>query len=283
MTEAFTFGTGAPGGSPPATSPPAGTRTGTGSRYGLRQVVRAELRKLTSLRSTFWTLLITVVGSVGVTVLSNASIGHHPRAWYRGFDPTNQSLAGLTLAVLSIGVLGALAATGEYGTGTIRSSLAATPRRRLLLAGKVAVVGGVALVVGEVITLACFWVGQAVLAGQGAPTASLAQPDALRAVLLSGAYLALLGLLALGLGVIVRHTAGAIATYAGVTILLSLLLQRIPSHPGRYTPVLLLANSVAAVSPQPGQVPAWAGFVLMACYAAAALAVAAALLVRRDA
>ncbi len=253
------------------------------TRYGLRQVTRAELAKLTTLRSTVWTLLVTVVGSILVTVLSTESVGHHGRAWYQGFDSTNQSLSGLTVAVLSIGVLGVLAVTGEYGTGTIRSSLAAIPRRRLLLAGKLVVVGAVVLAVGEAIALACFGIGQAILSGDGAPTASLGQPGVLRAVLLSGAFLALLGLLALGVGVVVRHTAGAIATYAGVTFLLPLLLQRIPSRPGRFTPLMMLANSVAAVVRQPDQVSPWTGFVLMAVYAAAVLAVAAALLVRRDA
>jgi ABC-2 type transport system permease protein len=255
----------------------------TGAGYGFRRVARAELLKLASLRSTLWILLVTLAGSVVVTMLSTTSAGHHPRAWYLAFDPTNQSLAGLVLAVLTIGVLGTLAMTGEYATGTIRSSLAATPRRPLLLAGKVAAVGAVALMAAEVVTLACFGIGQAVLAGNGAPTAGLGQPGVLRAVLLSGAYLALLGLLALGLGTILRHTAGALAAYVGATFLLPLLLQRIPGRPQRFTPVTMLANSVAAVRPVPGQVPAWAGFLLVALYAAVALGVGAVLLARRDA
>ncbi|MGH9093007.1 MAG: ABC transporter permease subunit [Acidimicrobiales bacterium] len=281
MTSTLPLAAGSPAGPGPDTGPGTGPATGPG--YGFRQVARAELLKLVTLRSTFWTLLVTVAGSVVVTVLTTAGVGHHPRAWYRGFDPTNESLAGLLVAVLAIGVLGALAVTGEYASGTIRSSLAATPRRPLLLAGKVAVVGAAALAVGEVLTLACFGVGQAVLAGQGAPTAGLGQPGVLRAVLLSGAFLALLGLLALGLGVVLRHTAGALAAYVGVTFLLPLVLQRIPDHPERFTPVPMLASSVAAVHLSPGQVPPWAGFLLMALYAAAALGVAAALLARRDA
>jgi ABC-2 type transport system permease protein len=253
------------------------------TRYGLPQVARAELAKLTSLRSTLWTLLVTVAGSVLVTVLSTESVGHHGRGWYQGFDPTNQSLAGLTVAVLSIGVLGALAVTGEYGTGTIRTSLAAVPRRRLLLAGKLAVVGGLALAVGEGIAFACFGVGQAILSGDGAPIANLGQPDVLRAVLLSGGFLALLALMALGLGIVVRHTAGAIATYVGVTFLLPLLVQRMPSDPARFTPLMILANSVAAAVPRGNQVSPWTGMVLMVLYTGGVLAVAAALLDRRDA
>ncbi|HUC14107.1 MAG TPA: ABC transporter permease subunit [Acidimicrobiales bacterium] len=252
-------------------------------RYGITHVVRAELVKLFTLRSTFWTLLVTFVGSLGATVLATSSAGHHNRGWYQGFDPTNQALSGLLLGVLAIGVLGVLAATGEYGTGTIRASLAAGPRRRLLLAGKVLVIAAVALAVSEALTFSCFWTGQAVLAHGGAPTASLSQPGVLRAVALSGAFLALLGLGGLGLGVIIRHTAGALSTYVGLTFLLPFLLQRIPSQPGRFTPVLLLANSVSAVAPQGPHVNAGVGFGLMALYSAAVLVFAGALLLRRDA
>jgi hypothetical protein len=252
-------------------------------RYGLRQVMRAELTKMRSLRSTLWTLLVTAVGTLAVTILSTQSMGHHGRGFYQGFDPTNQALTGLALGTLAIGVFGVLSVTGEYGTGTIRSSLAAAPRRPLLLIGKVLVVGAVALVVGEVLMFASFWVGQAVLSSVGAPTASLGQPGVLRAVSLSGAFLALLGLLGLGLGVIIRHTAGAVAAFVGITFLLPVLLQRIPGTPSRYTPIGILANSVSAVVPQWHQVSAPVGFVLMVLYCSVVLGLAAALFARRDA
>ena len=66
------------------------------------------------------------------------------RAGIQGFDPTNQALAGLALGSLVIGVLGVLAMTGEYGSGTIRSSLAAMPRRAVFFAAKAIVVGAAA-------------------------------------------------------------------------------------------------------------------------------------------
>jgi ABC-2 type transport system permease protein len=254
----------------------------TGS-YGLRQVVRAEMTKIATLRSTLWTLLITSVGTIAVTILATHSAGGHDRGWYQGFDPTSQALSGLALGTLAIGVFGVLAVTSEYGSGTIRSSLAAAPRRPLLLAAKIVVVGAVAMVVGEVLTFASFFVGQAVLKGGGAPTATLGHPGVPRAVILSGAFLALLGLLALGLGVIVRNTAGAIATYVGITFLLPVLLQHVAGTPSRYTPVGILANSVSAVVRQPGQVSAPVGFLLMIVYSAVVLGVGAVLIARRDA
>jgi ABC-2 type transport system permease protein len=252
-------------------------------RYGLRQVLRSEFTKMATLRSTLWTLLVTAVGTIAVTFLSTNGVGHHNAAWYRGFDPTSQSLSGLALGALAIGVFGALAATGEYGSGTIRSSLAATPRRPLLLVGKALVVGAVALVLGEVLMFAAFGIGQAVLSNSGAPSATLGQPGVLRAVGLSGASLALLGLLGLALGVIIRHTAGAIAAYVGITFLLPALLQHVPGMPSRFTPVGILAQSVTAVVPQQGQLHPVVGFCLIIGYCAVLLGLASALIVRRDA
>jgi ABC-2 type transport system permease protein len=251
-------------------------------RTGMRQVVRAEWFKLRSLRSTTWTLLATVLGSLGVTVLATNSVQRHGPSM--GFDPTNHSLTGLALGSLTIGVLGVLAITAEYSSSTIRSTLAATPRRPVLFGAKAIVVGLVSLVVGEVLTFACFAIGQGVLSGR-APTASLSDPGVLRALVLTGAYLALLGLFGLGLGVIIRHTAGAIATYVGVIFLIPIFLQPLSSsgNPGRFAPEQMLANSVAAVVPQSGQVTAPIACLLMVAYCAVVLAAAMMLLRARDA
>jgi ABC-2 type transport system permease protein len=252
--------------------------------YGLRQTVRAEWTKLSSVRSTTWTLLATVVGTVLVTILSTSSFHHHGPGSLRGFDSTNQSLTGLLIGQLTIGLLGVLMITGEYGSGTIRSSLAATPRRPLLLGAKALVIGAVSLVVGEVLTFSCFLVGRVILSGK-APVASIGQPGVLRALVLSGAFLALLGLFGLGLGVIIRHTAGAIAAFVGVVFLLPALLQTLNSfgNPSRFTPDSILANSVAAVVRQQGQLSPMVGFLVMVLYCAVTLGVGMLVLNRRDA
>jgi ABC-2 type transport system permease protein len=253
------------------------------SRYGFKQVVRSELIKITTLRSMLITLVIALVGSLGVTVLGTFNQGGRPPGGYQGFDPTNQSMVGLALATLAFGVLGAMAATGEYATGTIRSTLSAAPRRPILLAAKITTVGLLALLAGEVITFSCFGLGQAILAGAGTPTANLSQHGVLPAIILSGAFVALMALMALGLGVIVRHTAGAITTYVGITFLLPFLLARFASTESRYTPVIMLANSVSAVYRQNNAVNPSAAMILMTIYAAVVLTVAAVLIVRRDA
>ncbi len=264
------------------TTPPAIRDAG---RVGFRQAVSAEVSKLASLRSTKLLLGITVLGTMLVTFLSTNGAAHHPRQWYQGFgwDPTNQAMAGLAIGSLALGVLGVLAISGEYGSGTMRSSLAAVPRRETLFAAKATVVGLVTLVVGEIMSFGAFFFGQAILSSGTAPHATLGQPGVLRAVVLTGAFLSLFSLLGLGLGFVIRHTAGAIATFAGVTLLAPILLQTIAGHPDKYTPAIIFAQSVAAVVPQSNQLSATIGFVLMVLYTVATLAVGAVVLIKRDA
>ena len=262
-----------------ATAPPG--------RYRLAHVVRAEWVKLRSVRSIRWLLAATMIGTLALGLtdcLIVASNWKQMTAADRArFDPTNISLAGLAFAPLAIGIAGVLVMSGEYGSGLIHASLAAVPRRRLLIAGKVAVLAGTALLLGDVTVFAAFLAGQAVLVGR-TPHATLAQPGVLRAVTLSGAYLALLALFGLGLGAIIRRGAGAIAAYAGLVLVLPYILLALPGNPARFAPEAMLASSVAAVHPQARYLaPGWAGFALMALYGALALGVGGWLLHRRDA
>jgi ABC-2 type transport system permease protein len=119
------------------------------------------------------------------------------------------ALGALDPAVL-FAVLGVLVMTSEYSSGTIRATLAAIPRRPLVLAAKAAVWGTTALVAGELVTFACFLAGAAFVHG-AVPRPALSQPVVLRAVVLSGAYLCLVGLIGLAAGVIVRHGAALLA------------------------------------------------------------------------
>ncbi len=254
--------------------------------YGLVHVMRSEWVKLRSVRSIRWVLVAMVAGTLALGItdcLVEASDWAHMTAASRArFDPANISLAGLAFAPLAIGIAGVLVMSGEYGSGLIRSTLAAVPRRRLLLAAKAAVLAAVALALGEVTVLAVFLAGQAVLAGR-APHATLGQPGVLRAVALSGAYLALLALFGLGLGAVIRRSAGAIAAYAGLVLVLPYVLLALPGNPARFVPETMLASSVAAVRPQPNYLPpGWEGFALMAAYAAVTLAAGGWLLSRRD-
>ena len=109
-----------------------------------------EWIKLRSVRSTWWTLLVFAAGMIGLAILVMihqhwATMSAPDRA---SFDPTDDGFAGLSIGQLALGVLGVLVITTEYSSGMIRATLAAVPRRPLLLAAKAAVFGAVALVVG---------------------------------------------------------------------------------------------------------------------------------------
>jgi ABC-2 type transport system permease protein len=240
---------------------------------GLRDGVASEWIKLSSVRSHRWTLAAFVVVTVALGVAISAA--------GKPVDPTNQSLSGLAFGELAMGVLGVLTITGEYGSGAIRSTLAAVPRRPLVLAAKAIVYATVALAVGEVVTLATFLAGQAAM-GHARP-ASLSAPGVARAVLLSGAFLPLVGLFGLGVGAIVRHSAAAVGLFAAAVLVLPEALSPLGDGIERFAPEMILARSVAAVIPQKGFLSPWAGFGLMAVFAAIALLVGLAVLVRRDA
>jgi ABC-2 type transport system permease protein len=259
-------------------NPPAG-------RQRLSHVTRGEVTKLRTVRSTTWTIAATVVGALLVTTLTALHMAGRPRMSFvrSGFDSTNMTLTGLFVASLAIGVLGVLAISGEYGTGTIRSSLSATPQRSTFFAAKAIVVGLLALAMGELLSFGCFFLGQGIIAGSAAPTASIGQADVLRAVAMSGVFLALLALFAMGLGLMIRHTAGAIATYVGFTLLLTIILQPLGNSVVQFAPDNIFANSVSATVFQPGQLSASVGLLVMAGYAAVTLGVGAMLLARRDA
>jgi hypothetical protein len=168
----------------------------------------------------------------------------------------------------------------------IRATFAAVPRRPLVLAAKAAIVAAVTLVAGEILAFVAFGVGEAVLKNP-APHAALGQPGVLRAVLMAGAYPALIALIGLGLGALIRHTAGAISAVVGVLFVLPLILipfgTSIQNSAGKFMPMLIAENSLTAVKPLAHSLVPGVGFAVLCGYAAAALAVGAWALARRDA
>jgi hypothetical protein len=274
----------------------------------------AEWTKLWSVRSTTWTLVATVVAVIGLCAISTGTVS----ATDIIDDPTRRSLIGIFLGQLIFGVLGVLVMSAEYGTGTIRATLAAVPRRPVVLTAKVLVFGAVAVVVSEVLAFAAFAVGQALLSARHAVgssafaaqraqqlgvkiphdvkgllatgSASLGQPGVLRAVIGGGLYLAVLGLLALGLATIIRHTAGAISAFVGVVLVLPLIVQALPTSisdaVARYLPanIGLVMFSTNGLPDRVG--PAfspWTGFAILVLYTVVILGFGCWVLVRRDA
>ncbi|MDA8290555.1 MAG: ABC transporter permease [Actinomycetota bacterium] len=249
----------------------------------------SEWTKFRTVRSTVWTLATTLVLGVGLGAIATATTAAR---WQQmsvleriTFDPTRTSLTGILFAQLAVGILGVLVVTAEYGTGTIRATFAAVPRRQLVLAGKVAVFGSVVLVVGEAVSFAAFGVGQLLLAPT-APTAALGDPGVTRAVVGGGLYLLVLGLLALGIAAMVRHTAGAIGAFVAVLLVLPIIVAALPSSIGNALGRYLPANIgvvLLSVAPQQHSFTPWVGLLVLAGYALAALSVGLVLVIRRDA
>ena len=257
-------------------------------RYGFRTVARMEWLKLRTVRSTWWTLLVFAAGMIGLAIL--VLYRYHWAAMPPGerasFDPTNDGFSGLVIGQLAVGVLGVLVITSEFSSGMIRATLAATPRRPLVLAAKAAILAAVALVAGEILAFAAFAAGELALRAP-APHATLGQPGVLRAVLMAGAYPALIGLVGLGLGAVIRHTAGAISAVVGLLFVLPLiplaLGASIQNEVGKFLPMLIAGNSISTVKPQANALSPGAGFAVLCAYAAVALAAGAWALARRDA
>jgi ABC-2 type transport system permease protein len=258
----------------------------------ISSVLRSEWIKMRTVRSTMWTLVAMAVITIGVAILATVTISGRWNTMSLvdrlTFDPTRVTLTGLIFSQLVIGVLGVLVMSAEYGTGTIRSTLAAIPNRPLVLAAKSAVFTAVALVMGELLSFIGFLVGQALLRSP-APHATLSQPGVLRAVVGGGLMIAVLGLLALGLATIIRHTAGAITAFVGTLLVFPLLVEALPAsigHPiAEYLP-LNISQTMTSVRHTVGQSPAfspWVGFAIVAAYAIGALVVGGVLMARRDA
>jgi ABC-2 type transport system permease protein len=254
--------------------------------YRAKNIAKSEVVKMLTLRSTAIMLGLTVVGSLLVTLLATRSALNHNAGWYASvsFDPTQQSMIGLVVACLIGGVFGALLITGEHASGTIRTTLSATPRRGLLVATKIAVTTVLTLVFFELLSFVAFFLGEGILSGGGAPHADLGSPGALRAVIMTGAFITLTSLMSFGFGLIFRHTAAAIAAFAGVVFVLPLVMHGISPADLRYLPTNILTQSVTAtMNENPGAVSPAVGLVLMAVYAAISVGAGAVLFARRDA
>ncbi|MGH9061889.1 MAG: ABC transporter permease [Acidimicrobiales bacterium] len=269
-----------------ATAPLPG---GSPTSAGVGNVLRSEWTKIRSVRSTYWTLVVAVAATIGLGALISwafvTNLSHVSPADLANFDAASFSLNGIALAQLAIGVLGVLVISSEYGTGMIRSTFAAVPQRRVVLAAKAAVFGAVALAVGLVSSFVAFFVGQAVLSTHSLQV-SISSPGALRAVIGGGLYLAVLGLLALGLGGILRRTAGAIAVLFGLVLVLPPLAGALPQNwRNAISPYLpsTAGSQIYAAHHGAHVLAPWAGFGVFCAYAAVALVVAGVLVTRRDA
>ena len=254
------------------------------------RVLRSELTKFRSLRSTVYTLLTAVVLMVGLGAIFSAvtaSQYHTFNAAERAsFNAITPSLSGVMFAVVAFGVLGVLVASGEYSTGMIRASLTAVPRRLPVLWGKLAVFAGVIFPVSLIASFISFFLGQVVLNSHHIGV-SITAPGALRSVVGAALYITVAGMIGVALGALFRNTAAGIATFAGVFFVIPPLASLLPFSVSSHLTPYLPSNAGAvlwggAQNASNGLAP-WTGFALLCGYAAVLIAAAAWRLRRSDA
>jgi ABC-2 type transport system permease protein len=250
-------------------------------------VLRSEFCKLRTVRSTWWVLAAVVVFNAATAALLGiflpGRLSVHDKTT---LDSTRVSLGGLHLSQVAIGLLGVLFITSEYGSGMIRATLAAVPQRRLMLAAKTIAFAAVATMTGLVASFAAYLLFQAFLPSGDGMRTSLSDPGVLRAVTGAGLYLAVLGLFGLGLGTVIRSSAGAVAALFGILFVPPILMSLLPvswQHAaGRYLP-MQASEVVYSVQHQPYTLSPWTGFGVFCAYTAAALITGFSLISRRDA
>lgn len=284
-----------------------------GDHLGVTQgrAVVSEWIKFRSLRSTWWSIGVALLISVGLGILFSDLRGNDI-ATHGGFEPdqTALSLRGFFLAQLAVGVLGVLFITGEYSTGMIRATLSAVPKRVPVWVAKIAIFAVAIFAVTLLAAFIAFFGGQAALSGYhvhgiflpgpkgtigfgAGPVGtwhslgvSISHPGSLRAIFGAALYMVGVGLLGLGCGFAIRNTGAAIAALFGLLLVLPLLAQALPSslqqQVNKYLP-LMAGTAGMNTQPSTDQLGPWAGLGVFALYVVAALGIGLYVLRRRDA
>ena len=270
----------------------ANTRLKPVGNYALN-VLRSEWTKIRSVRSTYWTLISAAVLTVGLSAIVCAvyvaQFSQLKPADLRTFDAASTSLTGGILAQFAIAVLGVMVITGEYSTGTIRTTFSAVPQRLHVLWAKIATFSALTLAVTSVACVSAFFIGQAILSTKHIGV-SITDTNVVRTVFGTALYLTVLGLLSLGIGTIIRKTAGAITAIVGILFILPVLAGFLPSSLDsvqKYLPSNAGTAIINSGGPQPAgasaQLGPWMGLGVFFLYAVIALVVGGYFMQRRDA
>ena len=261
-------------------------------RPGIVGVARSEWTKIRSLRSTYWTFMVTAGLTIGLGSLfslgrtSGRSSGRDPLT--ANFNAAGFAFNAMFLSQLAIGVLGVLIITAEYSSGMIRTSFTAVPQRGSLLAVKATVFALVTFVVAALTAFATFFASQAILnRGTLNLGVSITSPHALRIVIGAALYLTVCSLLGVALGALLRSTAAAVTALAGLLFILPILMNFLPVSWHRDAIAQWLPSNagiqIIEKTTQPLQLSPWVGLAVLAGWVVLAFAAALVLLRRRDA
>ena len=278
-----------------------------GAHLGFGGVIASEWIKFRTVRSTVWTLSITLILMVGLSLLvafgvTSAMDSSHMTAADAGTDGAGIVTFGYLIAQMIVAVLGVLSITGEYSTGMIRSTLAAVPRRLPALWAKALVLSVATAVVSIVGVGLAYLVTQPMLSSHGLAV-DLGDRTTQRILLGCVLYLVAIAMLGFALGAVLRHSAAAISTVLGVMLLLPVLVLLIgnwvswvrdlsPYLPTTAGERIMSTSTAVQAGPSgsgsgsgsgPTPLAPWTGLGLLAGYVVAVLTLAAVMLRRRDA
>lgn len=257
----------------------------------MRDALHAEWTKLRTLASTAWLLACAALVTIGVSAAVAAGTTYQSRSHE---DTTKLSLIGIDLGQAVIAVLAVLVISNEYSTGMLSVTLAAVPRRLIVLAAKAATVAGAVSVGGVIAVGGCLLAGRLILPASGFTVAhgygplSLADGPSLRAAVGSVLYLVLVALFSLGVATAVRDSAMAIGVVLGLLYVFPLL-AAVVSDPDWYSRLEQIGPMTAGLAIQATTnvqdlpISPWAGLGVLAAWAAAALLAGGLLLQLRDA
>lgn len=258
---------------------------------GFTDLLRSEWTKLKTLRSTWWSLGVMLVASLGISILLTSiftahypTLGPQDKASFRDDTIGLFLQPGAQLGELALTVLGVLVITAEFSTGMIRATVLAAPRRTPVLAAKAAVLAAVVLVMSEIIAWICFFVGCAI--AHRHVTVTLSTPGSLRAILGFGAVMAMTALIALALGALLRHTAAALSVALGLNLVVPGLLALVPGSLGRHLTYAMPQRAGQLIMDRTEEINTpysqWAGLGIVALWTVGLLVLALWSIKRRD-
>jgi ABC-2 type transport system permease protein len=242
----------------------------------ISRILKGEWTKLRTLPSTWRTAAFAMVFSIGlgaVLVISQADQwASMTPAQRQTFDATSCSLFGVMIAAVLLGALAVRSVTAEYASGMIRSTFAAMPARRLVLAGKAAIVAAFVFPVALASNFVAFEIGQRIFAAKHLQV-TLGHPGVLGAIFFGAVAVSLIAVIGVGLGGVIRHTAGATTAMAVVIVGGVTLGQLLPASLRGYLPGTAIQAAVT-VHRSPGILAPGTAIVVLAVYGAITLAVA---------
>ncbi|MGW6943021.1 ABC transporter permease [Streptomyces xanthophaeus] len=240
-------------------------------------VLYSEWIKIRSLRGTFGALISVLVATVGIQALTAAAIGRAEEG-SMGEDPLLAAFYGLNFGQIAAIAFGASALSAEFHNGALRTSLTAVPDRTRFYLSKIAMVGGLALVAGQITGLLTFLAGQAFM---GPYALELGDPGTLRAIVGSGLYLTVMALFSAGLTAVLRSGAAVLSLLIPFVLIVSFVVGEAVGGFGQYMPDRA-GQMVMRIEPH-GDLGPWTGLGVMALWAVVTVVAGWIAVRRRDA